>query len=87
VSVVFQVNAAEPIRVFDPSGKVVETFIPKPGQSTCGLLIELMNVQYDAAPPDRCPTRSEFPAAYIPTPTSRRVPDAPAVLVVPGADP
>lgn len=50
VALVYNLDSSEPVRVFDSSGKVVETFVPKPGQTTRQVLIEIMNGQYAAAP-------------------------------------
>lgn len=80
VSVVFRVTAGEPIRVFDPSGKVVETFLPKQGQTTRDVLIELMNGKYAAAPPKQVPDPVRVPGRIPPDvddPKLRKPPPTP----------
>ena len=55
VARVYDLESSEPVRVFDSSGKVVETFVPKLGQTTRQVLIEILNGQYAAAPPRPVP--------------------------------
>jgi hypothetical protein len=83
VSVVFRVNAGEPIRVFDPAGKVVETFVPKAGQSTRDLLIELMNGKYAAQPPKPVPDPVRVTGRVPPDTDDPKVPQPPPVPVAP----
>jgi hypothetical protein len=77
VSMVFRVDAAEPIRVFDTTGKVVETFIPAPGQTTRQLLVELMNGTYAAKPPRPVPDPVGITGRVPPDTDDPKVPDPP----------
>lgn len=43
MNIVFTPGAREPIRIFDKSGKVIQTYEPRQGETTRQLLIRLMN--------------------------------------------
>jgi hypothetical protein len=78
VALVYDLDSSEPVRVFDSSGKVIETFAPKAGQTTRQVLIEILNGQYAAAPPRPVPDPVGKARGRLPADQDRpKVPDQP----------
>ena len=80
VDIVFHIDSTEPIRVFDARGVVVETFVPKPGQTTRDVLIDIMNGRITLPPPRPVPDPvGKIRGRIPPDERDREVPAAPPV--------
>jgi Domain of unknown function (DUF4157) len=88
VALVYNLDSSEPVRVFDSSGKVVETFVARPGETTRDVLIRIVNGEYDALPPRPIPdpvgpVRARPQGEHEEEPAVPRLPAAPAKVPVP----
>lgn len=82
VARVYDLESSEPVRIFDSSGKVVEMFVPKPGQTTRQVLVEIMNGQYAAQPPRPIPDPVGPVHGRLPSDRDEpKVPDQPATVL------